>query len=165
MHTDVTNSIVAFLNELGISCQATERADEAFLPGIYIDNGKILYNPTLMKHPGDLLHEAGHLAVQAPADRVLSNAEKMNGDLQPEGAEMAAIAWSWAALKHLQLEPAILFHEEGYRGGSSALIENFTEGRYLGVPILQWLGMTRSGSNASAGGQAYPEMVHWLRQE
>ena len=54
---------------------------------------------------------------------------------------MAAIAWSWAALVHLRLDPAVVFHQEGYRGGSQSLIENFSMGRFVGVPMLRWMGM------------------------
>ena len=58
---------------------------------------------------------------------------------------MMAIAWSYAASVHLQLDPSVVFHADGYRGGSQSLIENFTGGRYIAVPTLQWLGMTAEG--------------------
>ena len=48
---------------------------------------------------------------------------------------MMAIAWSYAAAVHLGLDPAVVFHEAGYRGGSGSLIENFAQERYIGVPI------------------------------
>jgi hypothetical protein len=79
---------------------------------------------------------------------------------------MMAIAWSYAALRHLQLAPEVVFHPDGYRGGSQSLIENFGQGRYFGVPMLQWLGMTADEKQAEKLGIApYPHMTNWLRPE
>jgi hypothetical protein len=79
--------------------------------------------------------------------------------------EMAAIAWSWAAALHLGIAPSTLFHPDGYKGGSAALIENFSAGRYIGVPMLEWLGLTVGDQRAQAEGIApYPAMVRWLRE-
>ena len=74
------------------------------MPGIDIRQGTILVDEARLAHPGDLLHEAGHLAVADPAERGGARLSPSDGD------EMAAIAWSWAALKHLDLDPAIVFH-------------------------------------------------------
>jgi hypothetical protein len=58
-----------------------------------------------------------------------------------------------------------LFHAEGYKGGSEALIENFEAGRGVGVPILEWLGLSVTERNAEARGvAAYPAMLRWLRE-
>ena len=67
---------------------------------------------------------------------------------------MAAIAWSYAAALHLNLAPEVVFHAAGYRGGSRSMIENFSAGRYIGVPFLKWIGLT---------GDNYPAMTRWLR--
>jgi len=77
---------------------------------------------------------------------------------------MAAIAWSYAALVHLQLEPSILFHEDGYQGDSANLIENFEAGRNVGVPLLEWYEMTRHHRH-DLPGPDYPQMHHWLRMK
>jgi hypothetical protein len=79
------------------------------------------------------------------------------------GEEMGAIAWSWAALMHLGLAPEVLFHPQGYKGGADALIENFSIGRYIGVPILQWKGMAFEPRIAENNGQKpFPHMVKWI---
>ena len=70
------------------------------------------------------------------------------------GEEMGAIAWSYAAALHIGLDPAVVFHAAGYRGGSQSLLENFRAGRPIGVPILQWAGLN---------GDDYPRMIRWLR--
>ena len=67
---------------------------------------------------------------------------------------------------HLGLDPAVVFHPDGYRGGSQALIENFTNGRTIGVPMLQWLGLTLDAKRAAeSGGAPYPAMIKWLCTE
>jgi hypothetical protein len=77
---------------------------------------------------------------------------------------MAAIAWSYAAALHLGIDPAVVFHDAGYRGGASAILENFTAGRYVGVPLLQWWGMAEGDGDARRrGSQPFPRMQRWLR--
>src|SRR4028118_103506 len=99
--------------------------------------GRLLFDPDRLRWPGGLLHEAGHIAVTDPALRP--------GLCEPSddpGEEMAAIAWSWAAAMEIGLAPAILFHEGGYRGASAAFIDNFSNGRDVGVPMLAAWDMT-----------------------
>jgi hypothetical protein len=76
-----------------------------------------------------------------------------------------AIAWSYAAALHLGIDPAIVFHAGGYRGGSTALLENFGRGRYLALPTLQWLGLAYDKRRAAEAGVApFPAMRRWLRE-
>ena len=78
--------------------------------------------------------------------------------------EMTSIAWSYAALRHLDLDPAIVFHDDGYKGEAVSLIENFTAGHYFGVPLLQLYGMAVEPSRAAETGvELYPHMLRWLR--
>ena len=81
------------------------------------------------------------------------------------GHEIASIAWSWAALKHLGLDPEVVFHPDGYRGESQWLIETFSNGGNLGVPLLQWMGFTAEPDKAEEWGLApFPAMARWLRE-
>lgn len=157
---ELTPRIVNFLIEIGLEVEAAVLSEETFLPGISVNRGVILIDEHKLKYPGDLLHEAGHLAV-IPASR-RHQFEKDVGKKASE--ELMAIAWSYAALVHLRLEPSVLFHAEGYRGGSESLIENFTQGRYFGVPTLQWIGLTADDKRAKEMGiDPYPSMIKWLR--
>ena len=152
--------IIAFLRDIGLEVQAGELEGETVLPGINVAGGVLIFDPAKLKFPGDLLHEAGHLAVKSPAERRRVSS-RMSGD---PAEEMMAIAWSYAASVHLQLSPEVVFHAEGYRDGSQSLIENFRAGRYLAVPMLQWLGMTCDERRAKEAGTApYPNMIQWLR--
>ena len=132
-----TERIAAFLREIGLVVTRGPVDDASFLPGIEVVPNGLRVDETRLAHPGDLLHEAGHLAVLSPAERAAAA-----GDVGDDGGlEMAAIAWSYAAAVHLRLDPAIVFHPDGYRGASRALIENFSAGHTFGVPVLQWLGL------------------------
>jgi len=143
--------ITAFLDGIGIPTTATSLTEPTFLPGLTLDRGAIRYDVMRLTYPGDLLHEAGHIALTPAAERP---------SLTPEspfnlGDDLGAIAWSYAAILHLQLDPAIVFHDGGYRGNSPAFLRNFAEGHYVGVPLLEWMGMTTWGT--------FPRMGKWLR--
>jgi len=77
--------------------------------------GRWLVDERRLLHPGDILHEAGHIAVTDPAER---NQPKLT---PTPGDEMATLAWSYAAACWLGIAPEILFHPAGYKGGASAL--------------------------------------------
>lgn len=146
----LTDRIAGFLNEIGLTVRAGEIPERTFLPGIHVARGVLVVEESRLAYPGDLLHEAGHLAVTPAALR-----DSIDGDAGDYGGEeMAAIAWSYAAAVYLGLSPDVVFHAAGYRGGASNLIENFGAGRYIGVPFLKWIGLTDD---------AYPAMTRWLR--
>lgn len=151
--------IVGFLRRIGLVVDERTLAGPTFLPGIQVERGGLVFDPYRLAHPGDLLHEAGHLAVVPPRQRAA-----MDGAIDADpGEEMAAIAWSWAAAQDLGLAPGVLFHADGYKGGSDALIENFRQGRYIGVPLLEWRGMTDwQQPSAEHGATRYPAMKRWL---
>jgi hypothetical protein len=147
----LTQRIAEFLRGIGVTVRTGAIPDATFLPGIQMERGELVVDEARLLYPGDLLHEAGHLAVMAPARRAAL--EGFAGE--DGGEEMAAIAWSWAAAIQMGLAPEVVFHEAGYRGGGGSLIENFASGHYIGVPFLVWVGLTDGG---------YPEMIRWLRE-
>jgi hypothetical protein len=158
---ELTEKIVAFLRDIGLEVRAGSVASGTVLPGISVAQGVLVYDATRLQFPGDLLHEAGHLAVKPAAERKLAGAN-LGGD---PAEETMAISWSYAAILHLQLPPQVVFHPAGYRGGSQSLLENFAAGRHLAVPMLQWLGLTQDEMNArETGAMPYPKMRKWLRE-
>lgn len=156
--------IIDFVNEIGIPCREDIVKDNTFLPGVDIVQGAIIYQSEKLLSPGDILHEAGHIAVLLPKDRAVVTSPDVSGDLDKGGAEIAAIAWSWAALKYLAIDPEVVFHTDGYRGASYSLIKNFSTEQYIGVPLLQWFGMTKEKDRATENDTVYPAMSNWLRQ-
>lgn len=156
-----TAAIAAFLTEIGIPVEPQSLPDNTFLPGIRIDRGRLLVDEAKLLYPGDLLHEAGHLAVMLP-DRRATVVDSPGDEM---GEEITAMLWSWAALTHLGLPPEVVFHPAGYKGSSESFISNFQSGNYIGLPLLQWYGLAYDARNAQAQGAApFPTMLHWLRE-
>jgi hypothetical protein len=155
----VVNRIAAFLEGIGLPVRFCAIEESMIVPGILLDKGVIAVDESKLKFPGDLLHEAAHLAVMSRDRRAQTYRDAGNDPAE----EMAAIAWSYAAALHLDLHPSVVFHEAGYKGGSQALIDNFGAGRYVGVPILQWLGMAEDARASAASGRLpYPAMLNWV---
>jgi hypothetical protein len=153
-----TRALVRFVSGVGIAVERCNLPEPTFLPGIAIRRGALLIDETRLAYPGDVLHEAGHIAVTTP--------DKRHGDeFAPDaGEELASIAWSYAALRALGLDPAILFHPAGYKAAAANIVENFGAGRYFGVPLLACWGMTVDPSRHRAGEPApFPHMLRWLR--
>ena len=65
----LTERLVAFVRSIGIDVRTATLPEKTFLPGLDIRNGAILVDAERLTHPGDILHEAGHLAVTDPLVR------------------------------------------------------------------------------------------------
>lgn len=155
MTLSVADQIIEFLRGIGLSVEERPLTGPTILPGITVDKGGLVIDRAKMSYPGDLLHEAGHLAILPKAER---DGLSVNVGTDP-GFEMGAIAWSYAASVHLGIPVEEVFHPAGYKGGASALCENFTQGRYVGVPILEWRGLTDKTDKTAT---RYPAMKQWL---
>jgi hypothetical protein len=150
--------IIAFLEMVGILVKL-RKVENSVLPGMTAIAGTIHVDAGIEAWPGDLLHEAGHIAMTAPELRM--SVAPISDD---PAEEMAAIAWSWAASVHLGLADEVVFHTGGYRGGAMSLAANYRAGATMGVPILAMYGMTAEPHRAAAQGiAAYPVMQRWLR--
>lgn len=157
----LTRQITDFIVGIGIPVETGETPDNVILPGILINNGVLVVDESKLKYPGDLLHEAGHLAVMPGTQRnaLYNDVSKNAGD------EIAALAWSWAALVYLGLPPEVVFHPHGYKGQSDWLIETFSNGGNIGVPLLQWMGLTTEpGKTGPSDSKPFPHMQRWLRE-
>jgi hypothetical protein len=155
------NLILDWLREIGLGVRLAPLDGETFLPGVTLEAGGLVVDPERLLYPGDLLHEAGHLAVMLPKQRA-SSTSNAGSDM---GDEIAAQTWSYAAAVHLGLPPELVFHPAGYRGSSQSLIQTYGSGS-AGVPLLQWMGLTFDAKQAAARDVApFPHMVRWLREE
>ena len=154
---------ISFLNEIGIETKFEKLDEPCFLPGLSIRNGSIILDKEALSYPGDILHEAGHIANVPAAERESLTASAIEKREQREAEEMMAIAWSYAACVHLGLDPYVVFHDEGYKGGGSYIADNFNNKNYFGLPMLQWKGMAADDKNAPFLNVApYPFMIKWL---
>ena len=155
---------IEFLLHIGISVSYGKLPGNSFLPGLSIENGGIVIDAEALKYPGDILHEAGHIAVVPAAERGALNAASIEKRQSREAEEMMAIAWSYAACIHIGLDTYFVFHDEGYKGGGSYIADAFKEKNYFGLPMLQWVGLTADEKNAPAlHVDPYPHMIKWLR--
>jgi hypothetical protein len=150
--------MLAFMEEIGLRWELAELGEGTFLPGLCIDDGVLRVDATRLQFPGDILHEAGHLAVTPAAQRATLGPD----GLGEPGLEIAALAWSYAACLHLGLAPEVVFHPSGYKGQADWLRETFRQGGNLGQPLLAWMGLTRWGSNPQEPDR-FPAMARWLR--
>ncbi len=153
MKEELISKLTGFLQRTGIPVRLEEIEGVTFLPGLTIIEGTLVVDAARLEWPGDILHEAAHIALTPPSRRA-----GIGGKLSvtPAG-EMAALAWSYAAALAAEIDPAIVFHEGGYKNGGEALRDSYASGLASGgpgVPMLQWYGMTTG----------FPRMDSWLRQ-
>ncbi len=155
----VADLIIDWLRQIGFSVRLAPLAADTFLPGVTLEPGGLIVDPERLLYPGDLLHEAGHLATMLP-ERRAATASNVGSDM---GDEIAAQAWSYAAALHLGLDPEIVFHATGYKGAAHSLIAIYRDGK-AGVPLLQWMGLTLDATRAAEHSvRPYPHMIRWLR--
>lgn len=162
---NIVTIITDFIRSIGIPVKLEAIQEETVLPGITIVHGGLVVDTEKLFYPGDILHEAGHLAAAPPDIR-----QTMHGALDPKldfeiAGELMAIPWSYAAALFLKIDPLIVFHADGYHGGGDSIVDNFSKGRYFGVPMLQWAGMTYDEKSAAEKGlPPFPHMIKWVRE-
>lgn len=155
---------IDFLNNIGIKIIFRTVPDDSFLPGLAIEEGCIIVNRNALQFPGDILHEAGHIAVVPAIERQSLSPETIAQRPNNAAEEMMAIAWSYAACIHLKINPNFVFHDNGYKGGGSYIADNFRDKKYFGLPMLQWIGLTADERRAAELKiDPYPAMIKWLR--
>ncbi|GEK11613.1 hypothetical protein HUZ36_18855 [Pseudoalteromonas sp. McH1-7] len=159
-----TQRICDFLSEINLPYKLHSVEADTFLPGLKTVMGTLYIDTDKLMYPGDILHESGHIAVCEPIYRkqlhedVYKNGLKNGREKQAMHAEeMAAIAWSVAAIQHIGLPIEVVLHQDGYKGASSNLIDAFKSGGGLGYPLLDAWEMTCP----KAG---FPKMKIWIRE-
>lgn len=161
LNKEYYETIIAFLQTVGIPVHEQPLTETCFLPGIFLNRGTLLVDPNQLAYAGDLLHEAGHIAVMAPSAR----RERVGDAGADQGEEIAAHAWSYAAAVHCDIPPEIVFHEHGYQGSGSTMAGWYADGHWPGVPILAWVGLTGMPEHAGEMGKPkFPLMKAWVRQ-
>ena len=154
----LVNQLASFIGAKGVEAEACAIDWKTLFPGLDIRCGVVLIDEGQLMHPGNILHEAGHIAVHDPARR-------SHPEFRPsKGEELSALAWSYAAVIELGLDPELVFYPGSFKGWDTALIENFAQGRYVGVPLLQRYGMALEPRRAAElGVKPYPNMLRWVR--
>lgn len=189
-HPEALEPIVSFLRHIGIGVEFGPGADNGFLPGINIHAGVIHVNPDRLLGSGDLLHEAGHIAVipkrfrarlgsDLQADSVAAITEE-TGPGTPadpllaeplERGELLAQAWSYAASLRLGLPASCIFFPGSYKcdayEGTHPMQKWLETGTHHGQNSLARVGMTGySGVFAFLGNNGlppFPYMTRWVQ--
>ncbi len=154
--------IVDAVRAVGIPVSRGAIPDDLLLPGVQIDRGALVVDETKLLFAGDVLHEAGHVAVLPPSER-----RQIVGLLPVDGGqEMAALAWSYAMAIAFSLPLDVVFHDR-FKSGGPWLRETYSSGAMLGQPLLQLWGMTRLPDAPPGLEQlpVYPVMGKWLRDQ
>jgi hypothetical protein len=155
---EVVTRILSFLDEVGIPYQEGEIAGDTFLPGLEIQNGTIKIDRERLTYPGDLLHEAGHIALTKPAERATLGQEELSSQAPEQSEEMGVILWTYLASQEIGLPPEVVFHAGGYKSEGNWLMEQFASGNFIGAPLLGWMGIT----DPAKPGEAL-KVKSWLR--
>lgn len=160
----LTQQIVDFIDSIGLEVRKETLPDDCFLPGIRIVGGAIVVDEAQLAYPGDLLHEAAHLAVMPSEVRARLSDNVRETHPEGDGGETESIAWSYAAALAAGIDPQVVFHSNGYRGHSEGLLFNFQMGAPIGLTPLVEAGMTASPHNPGDGSiPPFPQMARWLR--
>lgn len=154
-HQNTITIMVNFLNSINVPVLEKKLPDDTFLPGLSVLGNSVLMDRSKLKYPGDLLHEAGHIAITEEEMRPFIGTAKMRADWPTDGEEIATILWSYAASFFLNLDLRIVFHPNGYKENSEWLIEEFTNKNYMGLPLLEWMSLCDK--------EEFPKMKKWLR--
>ena len=118
-------------------------AEGTFLPGVTIDGGAVHFDPVGLSYPGDVLHEAGHIALTSADERGELCQAVLDAQPASESLEIGVLLWTYLAAKEIGIPPELVFHAGGYKDGSTWLIEQFESGSAMG-PLLNWMGVTES---------------------
>jgi len=148
-------TILGFLRSINIQVGEQNLPLDTFLPGVSILRDTILIDPKQLKYPGDVLHEAGHIATTEKSIRSKIGTSEMDQEWPSDGEEIATVLWSYAACVHLNLDLEVVFHPSGYKNESEWLIEQFNNKNYIGLPLLEWMGLCTK--------EEFPLMRRWLR--
>lgn len=190
-HPEALEPIVTFLRDIGIAVEFGAGAQNGFLPGVNIHAGVIHVDPDALVAPGDLLHEAGHMAVlpkrfrsglgsDLDADMHRLIEEEVGPGLPDDPilampkqqGEFMAQAWSYAAALHIGVPPDCIFFPGSYKHddyeGLHPMQAWIEQGTHYGPAALARVGMTGpTGIFAMMGGAnglpPYPFMSLWVQ--
>src|SRR5205085_2386792 len=92
---------------------------------------------------------------------------KLTSFVRSIGIEVQACPIDWQTQfpgLDIRAGAVLVFYPGSFTGWATSLVENFGEGRYLGVPLLQRYGMAVEPRFAAERGvKPYPHMIRWLR--
>ncbi len=182
-----SQQVARFLRGIGIEvedCRDGEAA-KGFLPQVRIVEGRLVADLAQV-FPGDVLHEAAHMAVIPAPFRQLAHGtlkranDAMHAYLAEHGDgltrypedplcrailqadENEATAWQYAAAVAMGLPEQWLFPEGSYSGDSENVLLSLKASTFMGIHGLQAAGWTCLRANPHRPVPVYPELAFWL---
>ncbi|MCW2245588.1 hypothetical protein M2352_001179 [Azospirillum fermentarium] len=188
LHPEALEPIVTFLRGIGMAVEYGDKAHNGFLPGVNILAGVIHIDPDTLVSSGDVLHEAGHIVtvprrhwprlntdLQVDIEALLAQETGPDGAVDPDlnraarMGEAMAQAWSYAAARHLDQSPGVVFFPGSYKHtdyeGDHPMVQWLERGTHYGPLSLAETGMTGFsgvfGQMYDNGLPAFPHMTRW----
>jgi hypothetical protein len=178
---------IAFVRSIGLLVQeaTAEVLTGSFVPGVRIAAGGLVVDPENV-FPGDVLHEAGHLATIPAVFRPEASgtlgavSRRMQQHLadHPEGlaswpedrlcrgilqcGDSEATAWQYAAAQHIGLPDTWLFPPGSFDGNAEETLMRLKWGRDMGINGLQAAGWTKVHAFGNPALPLYPQLAFWL---
>lgn len=181
----LVRKVERWLRRIGLSVEHGARYEPCFNEGIWVVDGGIVFDPELA-HPGDLLHEAGHLAIMPSFARAFANGGP-TGDVMlsiqrpiddymaahPDGLMQwpedpiaraciqcdasEAIAWAYAAAVAAKVDPWLTC-ERGFgdRNDAEFIFRGLQRGARVGVNGLRAAGFIARVDH-------FPRLTKWLQ--
>lgn len=183
LSADYFDRILDFVRSIGLQVEIGPFGPDGFLPGVDIKAGVLHIDPEHLYVSGDLLHEAGHIAVVPSRWRPMlgtnleTSLREALGDTDDPMARIAldhteplATTWAYAAVKALELPVETLFYAGGYRmteAQRTHFVASFEAGNNFGILHMAKLGMTGPCGIMSMMHSndlpPFPIMTRWLQ--
>lgn len=117
----------------------------SFFKGCWLNQGKLFYCPARVQ-VGELLHEAGHLALLPKDQWPLLMPGKLDEVYPPLGGfrfigDAAVEAWDYAAALAADI-PVLAVFDRGFNGAGWQVWESFHAHQHPGFALLRFLGMS-----------------------
>lgn len=182
--TDTFQRASSFLQSIGIAVVVDpEAARGGFLPGLRVCGAAIIVTAADDDLAGDMMHEAGHIAVTPSLfrDQLDGNTEDIHPamfawlDAHPDAfgdpedpiaraimqsSESEAIAWSYAAALAANIDTRLPFLK-GFGGDGLDIHHQVRHGQHLGIHGLAHGGMTDLPRPRNA--MPFPKMKRWMQ--
>ena len=174
-----------FVRSIGIPVTFVEQPAGGFLPHVRVCQGGLRVDPA-HAYPGDILHEAAHVAVVPAKFRALADGDlrEVNRAMQewlethgdglstyPEDPlcrailqadEQEATAWQFAAAQHIGLPDRWLFPPGSYEGNGPELLQQLKGNAHMGIHGLQAANWTAVRASSAMGRPVFPKLARWL---
>jgi len=182
----VNDRVLEWLTARGLEIELTEKKHpESFVPGVWLDHGKIVVNPQVALVE-DVLHEAGHLACIPSRFRGLTVPGSLPGpeleaaiqeycDRHPfmdaQGREdpvwraimqmgdTEATAWAYAASRHLGLSAEDIFVE---REDGTLAYDGEGPNIWAALDMSSYFGINGLQAAGFCSVRTFPQMKRWL---